>query len=190
MKYITFLMIMLSSSFVYAGSFFTVTVYQVEYNSEENSRIEIQPVWVVADISAYEFGYAVFAEWRRPSETDEKGKFEYRQSNIGHFSKLKIDINPVVEHDRVDVYLDYSDCKQELEIVLSNVKAKDLVDAVGYALLRTYTHNSGGQINKINLNIKGLEGYGVNTKLVFEQGKMKNKFKINDFVDNFGHHIN
>ena len=176
---LTMIMLLLSAS-AYAGTLVPGTVYQVDFCLYCKPKIKLEPVKVVFDMDN-EHGYLVFAKWMQPSQVPGEKYLNYHQSNLAYLDKLKIDVKRLTKDKRLDVHLDYTGLTKEFEENIHGIRASDIIDAIGHALLYTYALNINGGINKVVLHVKGLEMYGVKNTLEYEYDKIDPRFEIKGF---------
>lgn len=145
---------------VFAGSYFSIDAYQLEYQSSSENRINLVPVESVADIGDYYFGYVVFSKWMKPNQIY-KGEITYVQNNLLYYEGMTVQINPFPRKNQLDVVWDLSKCKSEFTEKIKSIKVSpsEIFDGAAYAVLYTYKIRKEGLFRELILKIEGIDGY-------------------------------
>lgn len=144
-------------------------VFQPE-ESAIDGKLHLRPVLVSFEVGTY-FSYAVFAEQNRIN-LPKDDKVIYEQVNRAYFKGLKIEMKKTGS-ENMEVYLDYSNCGEELRKIKSTTEKNELIEGIAAAILVT------DGLQTVTLHIKGYYDGQKEVIKTLAWNKLKKRWKPN-----------
>lgn len=150
---IAMMVFLLLGSQVWAGAEGLFVVYQLE-KSTVSGEISLRPVEISFD-TVSDPALAVFAAWKRPSL--ENNKIVLHQVNSAYCEGLKVATKSTTR-ERLEVFLDYTECTADLEKLKSKSAKESLLEATAAAILYTENVPKVSPVKTVVLHVKGYFG--------------------------------
>lgn len=139
----------------FAGSLKLIDTYQVIYNSESKSKLELNRIKSISDIGDYKYGYAVFSKLMLPIQQNDSSVFTYEQYNAAYSDNMVVELQPSIRDKKITVNLKYG--MSILKWLNDNKIAwDDYFRAIGHAIFLTYEKHSQGKFDSILLKVDGI----------------------------------
>ena len=137
--------------------------------SPVDGKLYLSPVQISFEEADY-FAFAVFAERNRPNLI-KNNKLSFEQANAAYFKGLKVEIKNT-GNGPMEVYLDYSNCGEELNRLKAKTEKDEVIEGTAAAILLT------DGIQTVTLHIKGFYDDKKEVVKSFAWNKLKKRWKL------------
>lgn len=156
----------------WAGAEGYFLVYHLE-KSQVSGELSLRPIEITFD-TVSDPALAVFAEWRKPYL--DNNKIELVQANKAYFKGLKVDTKRI-SGNKLEVFLDYTDCGEEIRKVKSKTEKNGIIEGTAAAIFYTENVPKIPPIETITIHVKGFFEDQKDATKSFSWSKLKKKWK-------------